>query len=256
MPTVAFQVIVDHTTKIMAVSPCAYPGSHSDMHISRLDLQLNLIRFGALFVYFAFSLFVAADRMQEFYGVYLIADGGYQCWRVLQQTDKTNSDPYLRPFLSQVASARKDVECTFGRLKNRFRSDFLFLFCCTRDLSRLRRLLKLPQTGDNLSDVHKLFVTCCVFHNMLLIVDQPFNDFQPHVSDILGNTVSSRPYSSSGIDVVIGEDTDVTGVGMRGASTNSPMFFHDGSSEPSSDVLRDHLANHYNVVNPQPRRRE
>ncbi len=251
-----FQVIVDHSTKILAVSPCAYPGSHSDMHISRLDLQLNLIRFGALFVHFAFSLFVEAGRMQEFFGVYLIADGGYQYWRVLQQTDKTNSDPFLRPFLSQVASSRKDVECTFGRIKNRFRSFlFIYLLFAARDLSRLCRLLKLPQTGDNLSDVHKLFVTCCVLHNMLLAVDQPFSDNQPHASQILGNTVSSRPYSNSGIDFVVEEDTDVTGVGMQGAPSNIPMFFHDGSTEPTHYSLRDSLAEHYNIVNPNPRQR-
>ena len=128
------------------MSPCAYPGSHSDMHISRLDLQLNLIRFGALFIHFAFSLFVEAGRMQEFFGVYLIADGGYQYWRVLQQTDKTNSDPFLRPFLSQVASSRKDVECTFGRIKNRFRSFiYLFVICCTRSLT----LMQITKTAPN-----------------------------------------------------------------------------------------------------------
>ena len=121
VPTVSFQVIVDHTTRILAVSPVAYPGSHSDQHISRLDLQLRLIRFTALFASFAFSLLVDGGGSETFLGVYLIADGGYQYWRVLQMTDKLNSEPMLRRFLGQVASSRKDVECTFGRIKNRFR---------------------------------------------------------------------------------------------------------------------------------------
>ena len=90
---------------------------------------------------------------------------------------------------------------------------------------------------------------------MLLAVDQPFSDFQPHASQILGNTVSSRPYSNSGIDLVVGEDTDVTGVGTQGAPSNVPMFFHDGSSEPTHYTLRDSLAEHYNIVNPNPRQR-
>ena len=120
VPTVAIQVIVDHSTRILAVSDC-FPGSHTDISIARLDLQINAIRFAALFINFAFSLFVSEGVSEIFQGVYLIADGGYQYWRVLQQTDKLNTEPHLRDFLAQIASSRKDVECTFGRIKNRFR---------------------------------------------------------------------------------------------------------------------------------------
>lgn len=126
MPTVAFQVVCEHTGRIMAVSPVAYPGSHSDQHISRLDLQLNKIRLHNPFNNHPFTLLTGAGQTRECEGVYLIADGGYQYWRVLQQTDKLCSDPHLRPFLAQVASSRKDVECVFGRLKNRFR----FVYAC------------------------------------------------------------------------------------------------------------------------------
>lgn len=111
-----------------------------------------------------------------------------------------------------------------------------------------RRILKLPQTFDNLSDVHKVFVTACVFHNMLLDVDRPFDDFQAHHSDIVGQIVSSRNYSSSGVGVVIREDTDVSGVGMDGAGSSAPMFFQDGSSEPTHFTLRDSLAKHYDFA--------
>ncbi len=105
---------------------------------------------------------------------------------------------------------------------------------------------------DSLTDVHKLFVTCCVLHNMLLGIDAPFSDLHPHHSEILGQVVSSRPYSSaSGTDVIIEENTDVTGVGMQGAEHEHPMlFFQDGSSEPTHYQLRDDLARHYNLANP------
>jgi hypothetical protein len=93
-PTVAFQVIVDHSTRILAVSPC-YPGSHTDITISRLDLEINAIRSDPLFADYPFSLFVEPGVREMNYGVYLIADGGYQYWRVLQQTDKLNSGSFL-----------------------------------------------------------------------------------------------------------------------------------------------------------------
>jgi hypothetical protein len=89
---------------------------------------------------------------------------------------------------------------------------------------------------------------------MLLAVDAPFDDFQPHVSELLGRVVSSRHYSDSRHrDVVVREDTDVTGVGMDGARPNSPMYFHDGSSEPTHWTLRDDLAEHYNIATHQQR---
>ena len=48
---------------------------------------------------------------------------------------------------------RKDVECTFGILKKRF------------------VILKNPFQGHQLDHMEDVFVTCCMLHNMLLIVD-------------------------------------------------------------------------------------
>ena len=64
------------------------------------------------------------------------------------------TEPLLKRLFAQIASTRKDVECTFGRIKNRF------------------RMLKLPLQFDNLDDVRAMFVTCCVLHNMLLEHDR------------------------------------------------------------------------------------
>lgn len=70
-------------------------GSCSDEHISRLDEELQLIRFGVLFASFTFSLLCAPDTRTTCMGVYLIADGGYQAWRVLQMTFKYAISPNL-----------------------------------------------------------------------------------------------------------------------------------------------------------------
>ena len=77
VPTVSFQVIVDHDTKIMSVSD-VFPGSHSDESISRLDAAVNLIRFAPLFVSFAFVLLSAPGVYVDMAGAYLVADSGYQ----------------------------------------------------------------------------------------------------------------------------------------------------------------------------------
>lgn len=77
VPTVAFQTIVNHRCRIISLSP-VYPGSHQDEQISRLDMAINVIRSGVLFLSFAFSLFVAPGRQETFLGAYLICDSGYQ----------------------------------------------------------------------------------------------------------------------------------------------------------------------------------
>jgi hypothetical protein len=89
------QVIVDHSTRVLAVSDI-HPGSNSDEHISRLDAPLQLIRFGALFTSFVFNLLCAPGALCAHRAVYLISDGGYQAWRVFQMTFKFSSDDNLQ----------------------------------------------------------------------------------------------------------------------------------------------------------------
>jgi len=77
VPTVAFQVIVDHDTKVMSVSD-VFPGSHSDETISRLDPAISAIRCLPLFTAFAFVLLSAPGVYVNMAGAYLLSDGGYQ----------------------------------------------------------------------------------------------------------------------------------------------------------------------------------
>jgi hypothetical protein len=127
------------------------------------------------------------------------------------------TEPLLRRLFAQIASTRKDVECTFGRIKNRF------------------RMLKLPLQFDNLDDVRAMFVTCCVLHNMLLEHDREdvFNaEDGLHSEAIIGNVMcgfnfclfdihvhcvvsSSRRFSAHGVhaDIDVTATLDVTGVG-------------------------------------------
>lgn len=109
------------------------------------------------------------------------------------------------------------------------------------------RILKLPLCYDNAADVHKVFLACCILHNMLLLVDQPFEDGQPNASEILGNIVSRRQCSAvPGAGIEITSDLDVSGVGMAGAP---PVWlFQDGSTEPTHWTLRDKLARHVEIV--------
>jgi hypothetical protein len=112
-----------------------------------MDPWLTRIRTLSIFTAFAWTA-LSPSGAATFLGVYLICDGGYHSWRIMQRCNViTSCAKFLRLF-SRISSARKDVECTFGRVKNRF------------------RILKIPSLLQNLQDVSNVFVTCCIFHNM------------------------------------------------------------------------------------------
>jgi hypothetical protein len=133
------------------------------------------------------------------------------------------------------------------------------------------RILKMPLMLDELADMRHLFVTCCVFHNMLLDHDAAsmHNEasdpsFGQHHPDVLGTTYSARDFAESSTttpDVVVHENLDVSGAGgMNDAPINSafffrdaspedgiPLYFHDGSSQPTHYALRNALATHVSL---------
>ena len=89
-------------------------------------------------------------------GSYLLCDGGYHRWPCLvfpQKTGEDGSPVRMHKWSKLVESVRKDIECTFGILKIRF------------------KYLKHFNRSHNVSDVDNAFTTCCTLHNMLLEED-------------------------------------------------------------------------------------
>ncbi len=207
IPTVAFQVIVNHNRKILSVSQ-PHPGAHNDKTIASMDPAVHAIRSLQVFITYAWQALTAAGNA-AFYGVYLICDGGYHLWRVLQRCGVVTSDPKQMFLMKRIASARKDVECTFGCIKSRF------------------RILKVPLLLAELHDVHNVFMTCCIFHNMLLEHDS--NDF----SD--GGTLDSNSAARSRVAAT----ADFSGV-----QSPPPGYWLGSHPEASHLKLRYTLAEH------------
>ena len=86
-------------------------------------------------------------------GCYHLVDGGYHKWRCLQCPLKHSAIKKDALWSEWAESVRKDVECTFGSLKGRFRCLKVPIFYNTRDV------------------VDNMFFTCCIFHNLLLTFD-------------------------------------------------------------------------------------
>ena len=151
-PTLSYEVTVDHTKRIMAATQ-GHPGARNDKTIVKFDGFVTNIHKRKLYPDVPYTLCDAQGHIIQEKGLYLIVDGGYHKWRCLQcplkHTSKSNESLWSR----WVESVRKDVECTFGILKGRF------------------RCLKLPIYYHDKDCIDNMFFTCCILHNLLLTVD-------------------------------------------------------------------------------------
>ena len=183
VPTLAFQVVASHTKKILSVSQYFW-GTVNDKTISRADQVFNLFRDegGNIATHkwhtvtpvaatdsnnysnnnlnnvdtsnYASSLTTSSVLTTEHTGAYMICDGGYHQWPCLMFPFKHQpAGTDLEMWSSQIESVRKDVECVFGILKKRF----LFL--------------KHPIRIASAQKIERVFVTCCVLHNLLIDYD-------------------------------------------------------------------------------------
>ena len=89
----------------------------------------------------------------KYHGAWLLVDNGYLPWPVLVPPSKHSVTYAELRFSKWLESLRKDVECTFGIMKGRF------------------RILKtgIPLHGIDVCD--RVWLTCCALHNFLLEED-------------------------------------------------------------------------------------
>lgn len=151
-PTLSYEVSVDHSKRIMAVTQ-GHPGARNDKTIVKFDGFVTAIHDGSLYKDVTFDLLDEEGMSHQQKGLYLIVDGGYHKWRCMQCPMKHTSKMKEALWSKWVESVRKDVECTFGILKGRF------------------RCLKLPIYYQSKSLIDNMFFTCCILHNILLNVD-------------------------------------------------------------------------------------
>ena len=148
-PSVAFEVVTDHERKIMGVSRGHF-GTRNDKHIVKTDKNVKALRED----WYRDVIWSYIDKYGDACidsGVYYICDNGYCRWPV-------TICPYKHQSLStpegewsdNLESVRKDVECTFGILKKRW------------------RILDHGLKFRSLRTCEKIFISCCILHNMML----------------------------------------------------------------------------------------
>ena len=87
-------------------------------------------------------------------GMYFIYDGGYLYWQTLVCLYAGTAGTGCRGYYnSNLEIVRKDVDCTFGILKNR------------------SRMLEYGIQYRDISIAEQIFKTCCILH--IMMVDEP-----------------------------------------------------------------------------------
>jgi hypothetical protein len=149
-PTLSYSVTCTHSRRIIACTS-GFTGSTNDKTISRFDEFLIKIKNGDLYGHLNFDLRNCVDdTVEKMVGLYLICDGGYLKQKSMQCPVKHTSDADLCHWSRWVESVRKDIECTFGVLKGRF------------------RILKLPCLLKEKDEIDNVFWTCCALHNEIM----------------------------------------------------------------------------------------
>jgi hypothetical protein len=131
-----------------------HPGSRNDKTIVKTDEFLQKIKNKEILHDVEFQLFRQDGTSFLVLGAYLLTDNGYARWRMMQCPIKSSFNISELMWSTRLESVRKDVECTFGILKIRF------------------RILGGSVNFHDQWKVDNVFVACCILHNMNLTEDE------------------------------------------------------------------------------------
>jgi Plant transposon protein len=150
-PTLVFQVIVDHSRFIHYCSNY-FLGGMNDINTVLNDPYPRSVISGCL-KEISFQLYDQNGELFNCRGAYLITDGGYPEFAVFIDPDHKRMSRNVVLWSEWLESVRKDIECTFGILKQRF------------------RFLRDSVVYHNPETIQDAMKTCCCLHNMIMLFD-------------------------------------------------------------------------------------
>jgi hypothetical protein len=235
VPTIAYNVTANHRRFIHHVT-AGPPGTRNDKTLSWFDEFLMKVKDNEYWTDMEFELIDINGVPHIQYGVWILCDGGYHRWRIMQCPLKEEdlSEEGARAWSKRAESVRKDIECTFGVLKARF------------------RCLKLPMFwhgAEGKAKCDNVFFVCCMLHNMLLQHDKLMDweaDIDWGQADGMGNWVPGEA-SRWDHDTVLGDvpDWDYSNAEAQVRISTSPSEL-EVFNDPEWNVLREKLIVHFN----------
>ncbi|KAI2513545.1 Plant transposon protein [Fragilaria crotonensis] len=162
--TRTYNLTVNHRRQILHTTT-GHPGRWNDKALIRFDSFMSDLRDGAFDEMVDFTLkrgrkddtgtVTTGDEVEDvtIKGAYVIVDNGYLRWPTTIPPMKDTCNRSELRFSQWLEALRKDVECTFGILKGRW------------------RILKTGIRVHNTEASDNIWMTCCALHNHLLDVD-------------------------------------------------------------------------------------
>ena len=156
LPARTYNLTVSHS-KVILCSTTGHPSTWNDKTIVLFDPLISGVHQGTKHQDFKFNLYEKNDKGEikevTYQGIWFMVDNGYLNWSCTIPPVKDASTYQTIRFSEWLESMRKDVECTFGILKQRF--------------SILRYGIRL----SSIKNVDKIWLTCCALHNKLIFID-------------------------------------------------------------------------------------
>ena len=158
MPSRTYNIAVNHRRRIVS-STTGHPARWNDKTLQLFDeFLVALQHHGALddntfWLWEYESAEETSTKMIVYKGAWMMCDNGYLHWPTLIPPSKDWRHIRETRFSQWLESMRKDVECTFGIMKGRF------------------RILKAGVRVHGVEAVDRIWRTCCSLHNFLLEKD-------------------------------------------------------------------------------------
>ena len=112
-PALSYEVTVDHTSKIIAVTQ-GFPGTRSDRTIVRFDGYITDIHYGTKYNEVTYPMCDIKGVEHEEKGAWVLCDNGYHKWRCMQCPLKHLAIPREALWSDRAETVRNDAECAFG----------------------------------------------------------------------------------------------------------------------------------------------
>ena len=220
-PSRSFNVTVDHRRFIQHVA-ASKPGTMNDKSSVRHDPFIVGVRAG-LYRHFRFRV-----RGRTLTGGWLMSDGGYHRWRCLQCPRPHDSRRHIKAWSKALESVRKDVECTFGMMKGRF------------------RILKLPFECQHEQHIDYVFYTCAYLHNRVLRYNgfdevwQNDEDWTGQAGRFPSDLCGTRHVHAHGapFSYNVQSDTDFSGMGSLDDEEDSELGGHEQWRQLGEELAR------------------
>lgn len=156
LPARSYNISVNHRRQILHTTT-GHPSRWNDKTLATFDKFLMSVKRGSILSTMKFSLYdkdIDGSVIKvQYNGCWILCDNGYQNWSCLMAPLKDPVTFQEARWSHWLESMRKDVECTFGIMKGRF------------------RILKTGIRVHSIDAVDKIWSTCCALHNMFLEED-------------------------------------------------------------------------------------